>query len=76
LAENLYPDTDIAGQRVVIKVGEIGEEKIREAMENGLRRASHLMDKGLIRGGIIALKGRVAWTPNIECRGRNLCVMG
>ncbi len=76
LAEKLYPDTDIAGQRVVIKVGEIGERKIREAMQNGLKTASLLINKGLIRGGIIALKGRVAWTPNIECRGRNLYVVG
>ncbi len=76
LAEKLYPDTDIPGQRVVIKVGEIGERKIREAMQNGLKTASLLINKGLIRGGIIALKGRVAWTPNIECRGRNLYVVG
>jgi ApbE superfamily uncharacterized protein (UPF0280 family) len=76
LAEKLYPDTDIAGQRVVIKVGQIEEKKIGEAMQNGLRTASLLIDKGLIRGGIVALKGRVAWTPNIECRGRNLYVMG
>lgn len=76
LAEKLYPDTDIAGQRVVIEVGQIGEKKIEEAMQNGLRTASLLIDKGLIRGAIIALKGRVAWTPSIECRGRNLYVVG
>jgi ApbE superfamily uncharacterized protein (UPF0280 family) len=76
LAERLYPDTDLAGQRVVIKVGEIGEKKVEEAMQNGLKTASLLIGKGLIRGAIIALKGRVVWTPNIECRGRDLYVVG
>jgi len=76
LAERLYPDSDIAGQRVVTKVGEIGEKKVEEAMQNGLKTASLLIDKGLIRGAIIALKRRVVWTPNIECRGRDLYVVG
>ncbi|NIQ38408.1 MAG: hypothetical protein GTN81_07460 [Proteobacteria bacterium] len=71
LAEVLYPDTDLAGQRVVTRVGEIGERKIDEALQNGMRKASLLREKGLIKGALIAVKGRVCWTPNLERRGRN-----
>ncbi|NIO03946.1 MAG: hypothetical protein GTN74_04845 [Proteobacteria bacterium] len=71
LAEILYPDTDIVGQRVVTRVGEIGENKIEEAIQKGRGRASLLIEKGLIRGAMIGVKGRIGWTPNLECRGRN-----
>jgi ApbE superfamily uncharacterized protein (UPF0280 family) len=75
-AEKIYPDTDIPGQYVVTRVGEIGERKIAEALENGLRTASRLVEKGLIKGAIIAVKGRVRWTPNLEVRGRDFYVKG
>jgi ApbE superfamily uncharacterized protein (UPF0280 family) len=76
LAENLYPDTDIPGQRVVTRVGKIGENKIEKAIQKGLRKGSLFIDMGLIGAAIISVKGRVAWTPNLECRGSDLYVMG
>jgi ApbE superfamily uncharacterized protein (UPF0280 family) len=69
-AEELYPDTDIPGHRVVTRVGDIEEEKIGEAVHNGLKLASVLIAKGLITAAIVAVKGRVGWTPGLQCRGR------
>ncbi len=71
LAEILYPDTDIVGQRVVTRVGEIGENKIKEAIQKGEGKASLLIETGLIRGAMIGVKGRIGWTSNLECRGRD-----
>jgi len=74
LAEDLYPDTDITGQRVVTRVGEIGEQKIGQAIQQGLKKACILTEKELIGGAIVAVKGQVGWTPNLECRGRDFYV--
>lgn len=61
-AERIYPDTDIAGEWITIKVRELTQEKIEQALNNGLSKASMLYQKGLIHGALIALKGRVVWT--------------
>ncbi len=74
LAEDLYPDTDIKGQRVVTRVGAIGEQKIGQAIQQGLKSACILTEKELIGGAIVAVKGQVGWTPNLECLGRDFYV--
>ena len=66
LAEKIYPDTDIAGEWVTIKVGKLSQKKIEEALNNGLSKAYSICQKGLIHGALIALQGRVAWTDSIN----------
>jgi ApbE superfamily uncharacterized protein (UPF0280 family) len=66
LAEKIYPDTDIAGEWVTIKVGELSEEKIEEALNKGLSKAYSICQKGLINGALIALQGKVVWTDSLN----------
>jgi ApbE superfamily uncharacterized protein (UPF0280 family) len=66
LAEKIYPDTDIAGEWVTIKVGELSQEKIGEALDRGLSKAYSICQKGLINGAMIALQGRVVWTDSLD----------
>jgi ApbE superfamily uncharacterized protein (UPF0280 family) len=66
LAEKIYPDTDIAGERVTVKVGNLSRGKIDEALNNGLSKAVSICEKGWIDGALIALQGRVVWTESIH----------
>jgi hypothetical protein len=66
LAEKIYPDTDIAGEWVTIKVGKLSQEKIDEALNRGLSKAYSIYQKGLIHGALIALQGRVVWTGSLD----------
>jgi ApbE superfamily uncharacterized protein (UPF0280 family) len=65
LAEKIYPDTDIAGEWITIKVGRLSQEKIEEALKRGLSKAYSICQKGLIHGALIALQGRVVWTDSL-----------
>jgi len=65
LAEKVYPDTDIAGEWITVKVGKLSEEKIEKALNNGLSKADSLCRKGLIHGALIVLQGRVIWTKSL-----------
>jgi ApbE superfamily uncharacterized protein (UPF0280 family) len=62
LAEKIYPDTDIAGEWITVKVGRLCEEKIEKALTNGLSKANSICEKGLIKGASIALQGKAVWT--------------
>jgi ApbE superfamily uncharacterized protein (UPF0280 family) len=66
LAERIYPDTDIVGEWVTIKVGKLSQEKIDEALNSGLTKAYTICQKGLITGALIALQGNVVWTQSME----------
>ncbi|MGQ9508976.1 MAG: UPF0280 family protein [Thermodesulfobacteriota bacterium] len=66
LAEKVYPDTDIAGQWVTLKVGNLAEGKVRKALENGLSKAHSIFQKGLIKGALIALQGIAMWTDSLS----------
>jgi ApbE superfamily uncharacterized protein (UPF0280 family) len=68
LAEEISPDTDIAGEWVTTRVGELPQEKVEEALNNGLSKAYTICQKGLIRGALIALKGQVVWTKSLNSR--------
>ena len=70
LAEAIYPDTDICGEWVTTKVGSLSQEKIDAALNNGLSKAYSLCDKGLIKGALIAVQGKVVWTDSL-----NSCLM-
>ena len=66
LAEKIYPDTDIAGEWITVKVGRLCEEKIEKALTNGLSKANSICEKGLIKGAFIALQGKAVWTDSIN----------
>ncbi len=66
LAEEIYPDTDIAGEWVTTGVGEISQKKVEEALSRGLSKAYSLCQKGLIHGALIASKGQVVWTESMD----------
>ena len=66
LAEKIYPDTDIAGEWVTIKVGKLSQEKIDEALNRGLSKAYSICEKGLIKGALIAVQGKVVWTDSLN----------
>jgi len=66
LAEEIYPDTDIAGEWVTTRVGELSQEKIGEALNRGLSKAYSICQKGLIAGALVALQGRVVWTESLN----------
>ena len=66
LAEKIYPDTDIAGEWVTVKVGNLSQGKIEEALKNGLSEAYSICEKGWIKGALIALQGKVAWTDSLN----------
>jgi ApbE superfamily uncharacterized protein (UPF0280 family) len=70
LAEKIYPDTDIAGEWVIIKVGKLSQQKIEEALNSGLSKAYSICQRGLIKGALIALQGKVVWTESL-----NSCLM-
>ena len=72
LAEKVYPDTDIAGEWVSIKVGKLSEEKVEEALNNGLSKAYSVYQRGLIKGALVALQGNVVWTESLGSLLRKL----
>lgn len=68
LAETLYPETDIAGEWVTIQVGALPPGRAEEALQNGLKKARALVERGLIKGALIAVKQRAAWTSYLDSR--------
>jgi len=66
LAEEIYPDTDIAGEWVTTGVGELSQEKVEQALNKGLSKAYSICQKGLIHGALIALQGRVVSTDSLK----------
>lgn len=62
LAEEIDPNTDIAGLPVTVKVGPLSEEKKEIAVFGALRRAEDLLRSGLILGALVAVQGRVGMT--------------
>jgi ApbE superfamily uncharacterized protein (UPF0280 family) len=65
-AEKIYPDTDIAEEWVTVKAGKLSQEKIGEALDNGLVKAYSIFQKRLIKGALIAVQGQVIWTDSLE----------
>jgi hypothetical protein len=65
LAERIYPDTDISGAWVTTEVRRLSPKKIEEALKHGLSKANHIYKKNLVRGALIAVKGRIVWTESL-----------
>lgn len=58
-SELIYPDTDIPGKKVTISVGALSQTEIQQALESGQREALQLMDKGVIHGAVLCVKGNI-----------------
>ncbi|OGP78640.1 MAG: hypothetical protein A2V86_12315 [Deltaproteobacteria bacterium RBG_16_49_23] len=65
-AERIYPDTDIAGEWITVKAEKLSQEKIGEALGNGLLKTYSIQQKGLIQGALIALQGKAVWTNSLS----------
>ena len=66
LAETIYPETDIAGEWVTTKVGNLSRERSEEALSKGLTRARELSQQGHIKGALVAVQGGVGWTDSMN----------
>ncbi len=66
LAESIYPDTDLLGEWVTLKVGTLPAEKVESSLNQGLQKANALGRKGLIKGALIAVQGKVGWTRSLD----------
>jgi ApbE superfamily uncharacterized protein (UPF0280 family) len=66
LAEEIYSGTDISGHMVTTKVGNLSQDKIKEALEKGLIKARELQHSGMILGALLALKGEIKITDTLS----------
>ncbi len=64
LAEEIDSGTDIPGQMVTLKVGQISERNKYKALNNGLSAAEDLYKKGIIRGAIICIGNDIVKCPD------------
>ena len=62
-AEELDPLTDLKGHTVVRKVGTLSDAAVERAIAAGCRRASALLDSGMILGAVIFVQGCYTCLP-------------
>lgn len=62
LAEEMDPETDIAGLPVTAKVGPLSEETKAMAVSKAMERAEQLIEKDIILGAYVAVQGKIAMT--------------
>ena len=67
-AEEIDPDTDIAGINVTLKVGPLSEEKKSRALSHAIQKAEELFRKQIIFGAFVAVQGRIAMTDFFQER--------
>lgn len=58
-ATDLDPDSDLGCRLVTAAVGPLAKEAVAEALENGAGYARELVERGLIRGAMLVLRGEV-----------------
>ncbi|MBP1925877.1 ApbE superfamily uncharacterized protein (UPF0280 family) [Sedimentibacter acidaminivorans] len=64
LAEEIDSGTDIPGQMVTLKVGQINEKNKYKALFNGLSAAEDLYKRGIISGAIICIGNDIVKFPD------------
>lgn len=62
-AELIDPQTDIKGQQVTVKVGELDDNTIKHALQAGQHKFFQYKERGLLLGVIMAVKGRIWMYP-------------
>ncbi len=65
-AEVLDPETDIRGLPVIESIGDLTAEEIKTALDRALAYAQGLVDRGVIRGAIVSLRGETVRTRDFE----------
>ncbi len=63
-AETVDPLTDIKGQLVTLKVGDIDAATVNQALESGKSKFFEYRSRGLLCGVVMAVKGRVWMYPH------------
>ena len=66
LAEEIDPETDIAGVPVTVRVGPLSQEKTADALLRSMEKADELIKEGIILGSFVAVQGKVAMTRFFE----------
>jgi ApbE superfamily uncharacterized protein (UPF0280 family) len=61
-AEDIDPETDLAGFPVTVKVASLNKEKRARAVSNAMEKAESLIDRDIIFGAFVAVQGEVAMT--------------
>lgn len=64
MAEEIDTGTDIPGQLVTLKVGQISRKNKYKALFNGLSTAENLYKKGIIKGAIICIDNDIVKCPD------------
>jgi len=64
-AHEIFEDTDLKGEEVVLSVDELDKDEIIEALENGLKCAEELKKDGKIYGAILKIKDYVFYTKDL-----------
>jgi ApbE superfamily uncharacterized protein (UPF0280 family) len=67
-AEQLDPNTDISGLAVTTDVGHLDRRSIDTALNHGMKHAARFVQRGLIDGALITVKGHSRMTAGIEKR--------
>lgn len=67
-AEEIDPDTDIPGLLVTTQVGALTEKAKTAALRSAMKRASALVQRGVISGVFLAVGGRVEMSDFIRTR--------
>jgi uncharacterized protein len=65
-AELMDPDTDLAGFEVTSEVGNLSEEFVERCLRKGLAKADVLLEKGLVAGAVITIKGKTGFSDQIK----------
>ncbi len=65
-AETIDPNTDLKGVDITTAVGDLTSGEIDRALKQGIRRAEELVDRHVITGACVAVKGRMEFTQGIS----------
>lgn len=63
LADEIDSGTDIPGQMITLKVGQISEKNKHKALLNGLNTAETLYNNGIIKGAVICIEEKIVKFP-------------
>ena len=66
VADELYPDTDLNGEKVTQALGKLTPHEIEDAISRGMAKAQQYIDRGVILATIICVQERIIWSQEIE----------
>jgi ApbE superfamily uncharacterized protein (UPF0280 family) len=66
LAEQLDPDTDLKGMEVTVSVGTLDKPDVDRALMQGINCAEELVEKRIIHGACVVVRGKMACTKTFS----------